>query len=267
MRKAFVRPALAAALLVTSASAADAARYTERFERVLPAGDAVEVRLTNTNGSVTVETWEQASVEIVAEKSLDSRSPADAKEVFDQLEIIVRDSDGRIEIETRQPRGSDGFFDWLFGRSRNASVRYQLRVPLGAELDVRTVNGSVTTEGAGGHQLLRSTNGRITVKAAQESVEAHTTNGSIQVELIAAPARLDVDLGSTNGSITLALPRDAGGRIAARTVNGSVRSELPLTIEGTVSRKRLSGELGAGGPGSIDLRTTNGSIRINRSTL
>lgn len=258
---------LATVVLTATTTTSRAARYTERFERVLPAPTDVEVRLANVNGSVSVETWDRASVEVVAEKSLHSRSRADAHEVFDKLEIVVVEREGRIEIETRQPKRSDGFFNWIFGRSRNASVRYELRVPQAARLTLRTVNGSVTTDGAGGGQLLRSTNGRITVRAAHDSVEAHTTNGSIQVELVETPGHLDVDLGSTNGSITLALPRGAGGRVAARTVNGSVRSELPLTIEGAASRKRLYGRLDASGPGSIDLRTTNGSIRINRSAL
>lgn len=260
-----VRAAVLAALaLMATTAATRAARYTERFERVLPASASVEVRLTNVNGSVSIATWDRASVEIVAEKSLDSRSRADADEAFDEIEIVVAERAGRIEIETRRPKHSHGFFDWIFGRSRNASVRYELRVPRLAALDLRTVNGNVTTDGAGGGQLLRSTNGKITVRAAHDSVEAHTTNGSIQVELVEAPARLDVDLGSTNGSITLALPGSAGGRVAARTVNGSVRSDLPLTLEGASSRRRLSGRLNAGGPGSIDLRTTNGSIRIHR---
>lgn len=259
-------PAALTLVLLTTTADARAARYSERFEQTFPASVGTELRLTNTNGSVSVEIWERDKIELVAEKSVDSRSRRDAEEVFDEIEIVVDQRGSRIEIETRQPSASDGFFDWLFGRSRSASVSYEIRVPAGVELALRTVNGSITTDGSG-RQTLRSTNGRITVEGARDAVEAHTTNGSIRVEVIEASDALEVDLGSTNGSITLAVPAGAGARIAARTVNGSVRSELPLTVEGAVSRKRLSGEINSGGPGSIELRTTNGSIRIERSRL
>ena len=66
---------------------------------------------------------------------------------------------------------------------------------------------------------------------------------------------------TTNGSITLTLPSDLRAGLTARTTNGSVQTDFPITVQGTFRKNRLEGEINGGGA-SIELRTTNGSIRI-----
>jgi DUF4097 and DUF4098 domain-containing protein YvlB len=256
---------LAALLLLGSQVAAVAERFTERFERTLDVPPGVELSLTNTNGHVEIETWDRTSVEIVAEKRVNVRDAQAAREALEKLRIAVREGDGRLEIETEYPSGAEGLFDRMFGRSSNASVQYELRVPRGAKLEIRTVNGSIETLDSDGTQRLRSTNGRIEVTAAASSVSAHTTNGAIDVELTSAERDPEIDLGTTNGSIRLHLPSDTRASLEARTVNGRVSTELPVTLEGSASRKRLRADLNGGGEGRIVLRTTNGSIRIFES--
>jgi len=262
MQAKSIRAVLLSTLIVLGAqSAAVAEKFTERFEQTYRVDAEVSIILSNTNGSISISVWDQDSVELVAEKRVSSRNAETAQEAFDELEIVINESTGRLEIETIHPSRMHGFFDWVFGRSANASVRYQLKVPRQAELAVRTVNGNVTTEGSGGGQELRSTNGRIEVESASRRVAAHTTNGSISVE-IRDDSAPEIELGTTNGSITLKLPTDASGSIEARTVNGSVKTDVPITLLGSASRKRIRGDFNGGDGGRVVLRTTNGSIRI-----
>lgn len=256
---------LAALLFAGVQTAALAERYTDRIEKTLATGADVEVSIGNTNGSVTVEAWDGDSVQLVAEKRVDASSARDAEDAFEDIEIIIREAEGRLEIETKLPSVSHGFMNWILGRSRSASVRYELRVPRGAELDLHTVNGHLATDGAAGRQRLQSTNGRIEVEAAENGVEARTTNGSIRVEVSEASSQPHIKLGSTNGGITLSVPTDIEGRINVRTVNGRVKTDLPVTVDGPISRKRLKGEINGGGGSHIELATTNGSIQISGS--
>jgi len=150
------RPRTLALLLLSSLvfqAPAWAERFTDRFERTYTTDTQVRVSVSNTNGSVTVAVWDRDAVELVAVKAVDSRSASDAREAFERLEIEVEESAGHLEIATRNPASSSGFFDWLLGRARNASVTYELRVPAGARLDLRTVNGNVGTDGAGEQRL------------------------------------------------------------------------------------------------------------------
>ena len=259
-------PLVAAFVALTLATAAaHAETATERFERTVSVSPGVEISLLNTNGNVEVVTWDQDSVEIVAEKRVKARSDSTAEEALEAIEIAVDESSGRLEIETRLPSSHTGVMSWLFGRHVDASVSYELRVPSSARLDVRTVNGSVRSDGPEGEQTLRSTNGRITVEDAGGSVRAHTTNGSINVEVIEAGADADIEATTTNGSITLHIPPDLRGRLEARTVNGSVRTDIPVKLDGSASKRRMNADLNGGGGAHIGLRTTNGSIRIHES--
>jgi len=54
-------------------------------------------------------------------------------------------------------------------------------------------------------------------------------------------------LETVNGSIKLYLPDQAGANVAAETVNGSIHTDFPLTVEGKFGPKRLNGVLGKGG--------------------
>ncbi len=85
----------------------------------------------------------------------------------------------------------------------------------------------------------------------------------IAAEIAETQSVLDIRLASTNGGLFLTVPDDAGGRLEARTVNGSVRTDLPVTVRGGSSRRSLNGELNGGGDGRIELKTTNGNIRIH----
>ena len=149
-------------------------------------------------------------------------------------------------------------------RDQAANVADQ-RVLVDIPVEIKLRSGTdrlVSTIGSEGPQRLRSTNGRIEVDDAQRGVDAHTTNGSIDVELARAADAPQIEIGTTNGSITLHLPGDAQGSLEARTVNGTVRTDLPLTVHGSHSKRRVDADLNGGGEGRIVLRTTNGSIRI-----
>ncbi len=255
----------AAFVAVALAGAAHADTATDRFEKTVSVSPGVEISLHNTNGHVEVVTWDRDAVEIVAEKRVRARSDSTAAEALEAIEIAVEESGGRLEIETRLPSSHTGVMSWLFGRHVDASVSYELKVPSSARLDVRTVNGSVHSDGPEGEQTLRSTNGRITVEDAGGSVRAHTTNGSINVEVTEAGSDADIEATTTNGSNTVHIPSDLRGRLEARTVNGSVRTDIPVKLDGSASKRRMNADLNGGGNTHIGLRTTNGSIRIRES--
>jgi DUF4097 and DUF4098 domain-containing protein YvlB len=61
--------------------------------------------------------------------------------------------------------------------------------------------------------------------------------------------------------VTVNLPAGVDASVRADTLNGSVRSEFPITVQGTVSPRRLRGTIGNGGR-ELRLSTVNGSIRL-----
>ena len=70
-----------------------------------------------------------------------------------------------------------------------------------------------------------------------------------------------VHIGTNNGPITLRMAEGTNARISARTSNASIDTDFEVRAQGELSRNRLEGAIGSGGP-LIDLSTSNGSIHL-----
>jgi hypothetical protein len=68
-------------------------------------------------------------------------------------------------------------------------------------------------------------------------------------------------LATSGGSITLHLTSDARVDIDASASGGRVHSDLPVQVEGEISRSRLRGEINGGGP-LLRLHSSGGGVRI-----
>ena len=65
----------------------------------------------------------------------------------------------------------------------------------------------------------------------------------------------------SGGGITVSLDPSAALEIDAASSGGSVTVDLPLTVQGKLSRNAVRGTLGGGGE-LLKLRTSGGGIRI-----
>jgi DUF4097 and DUF4098 domain-containing protein YvlB len=64
-----------------------------------------------------------------------------------------------------------------------------------------------------------------------------------------------------NGSVSLTAPPNFSAKVEASTHNGSIDTDLPITVTGEVTKKELTGTIGEG-EGKLYLETYNGSIKI-----
>jgi DUF4097 and DUF4098 domain-containing protein YvlB len=66
-----------------------------------------------------------------------------------------------------------------------------------------------------------------------------------------------------NGSVTLEVPSNFSGELEMETVNGSLQSDFPVTMQGRFNPRHLRAKIGEGGP-TIHLRTVNGSVELKK---
>ncbi len=266
--------------LVLLSTAAQAETLTEKFAKTYPLAANGSLSLENVNGNVTFEAWDRAEVQVDAEKKVKAGSTEDARKIMSQLRIDVQAEPSAIHIETRMPKKEDtGFWGMLFGGGDiSAGVTYRVKLPRGTIVEADNVNGNVRLAGTSGTGRIETTNGRIEVEEtegalvlsstnggiklvrAEGAVKASTTNGNIQAELTRVPADRDLGFSSTNGSVTVQLPRDARLSVDAATTNGGINSDFDLA-RGEARRNRLTGDINGGG-GTLRIRTTNGSVHI-----
>ena len=146
-----------------------------------------------------------------------------------------------------------GWSDWFnFGSTR---VRFDLQVPRGYPVELRTSGGRIDVRGLTASVRAATSGGSVAVQDVTGTVDAHTSGGSIEAERLNGPTRLttsgggiavtdstgDLDVHTSGGSIQI---RNVDGRVAAHTSGGGIRVEL---------RANRGVTLGTAG-GSITLR-------------
>ena len=246
--------------IVFAAASAGATTLDQTFDRTYDVHPGARVVLDNVNGRVTVTAWNQPRVRVRAEQHVESRDNAAAKKTMASLVNVSADANG-LRIHTNHPKNTDGFFAWLAGMNIETRVNYEIVVPRSMNLDLETVNGTVTASNVNGVLRFSTTNGRIIVERCAGELEASTTNGGIAAELLTVVPGRPVRLSTTNGRIMVALPRTIAARLDAGTSNGSINSDIPVLTRSS-DRHSLRGTINGGGPAELRLHTTNGSIEI-----
>jgi Toastrack DUF4097 len=217
--------------------------------------DGGRVEIANVNGRIEIEAWDGNTVDVRAERIGKGTTPDAAKRMLDRIEIREEVTPARVRLETKVARATG----WL---GSGAEVRYVVKVPAGAEIDVETVNGGIEVSGVRGPVTAETTNGGVTARRIAGPIDASTTNGGVDVDVDEVAER-GIELGCTNGGINLRLPRDSKATVSARITNGGIAADgLDLELTGQASRRRLEGRLNGGGP-RIVLAGTNGGIRIS----
>ncbi len=233
-------------LLLFSANLVVAATEERITHQTFALNESGTVDLSNVNGDVTIRGWDKKEVDMTATK----RAPA---EYLDLIEIEIDSTPARLSIETKYPRGR---------KESNVSVTYELMVPKHAVLDaIHTVNGSIDISGVEGEIKINTVNGSAEIDGSKSELDAETVNGRITAKWADFPKQGDVNLRTVNGGLKLHLPDNANADVKASSMNGSIRADFPITVQGRFVSRSLSGRIGAGGT-SIDLETVNGSIDI-----
>ena len=172
------------------------------------------------------------------------------------------------------------------GNSRVNTSNGSLRLArIRGNFEATSSNGAVEVNDADGSLNLRTSNGSVHAEHVVGDMEAETSNGAIHVHLSdtqsSRPIRLSTSNGSvelqmdtsrqndiiastSNGGITVRMPGSANADLhAATSSTGSIHSDFEILTHGMLSRHRLDGKIGGGGP-RYELTTSNGSIRLVR---
>lgn len=203
------------------------------------------------NGGVRVFGWDRDGVQVTARMQAQARTDAAARELLSRVKIVADD---------RSVRADGPSTNW---DDEGWSVSYYVNVPRRFDLDLEAHNGGLTVEGVSGKLSLDTHNGGVALVGVGGDVRANTQNGSLNVQLTGNKWDGEgLDAVTRNGSVRLAVPEQYAANLETGTVNGSIRTDIPVTLSGRISRQ-LNIPLGGGGR-TIRAMTTNGSVQITR---
>lgn len=226
-------------------------RACEMREMNLPATGALNVDAAP-NGGVSVKAWSQKGVLVRAKVEAWGDSKSQAESRLNEVRIET----GGNKVSATGPK--------TLGRTYY-SVSYEVFVPARTDLDLHSTNGGIAISGVNGTIAANTTNGGLKLAGLAGKVTAHTTNGGVKVMLAGNAWQGEgFDVSTTNGGVDIQVPAEYSARLEARTTNGGFRSDLPVTVEGKYTNKRVNATLGKGGA-LVKVVTTNGGIRLNKA--
>ncbi|MDX1388016.1 MAG: hypothetical protein R3344_02445 [Acidobacteriota bacterium] len=172
--------------------------------------------------------------------------------------IRVNDLDGPVNAGTS---GGSITIDSIGGDAKISTSGGNIR---GAHVDgavtAGTSGGSISLSDVKGDLSAETSGGSISIAEAGGVVDAQTSGGSVTVEFAQGNQR-GGSLKTSGGGIRVTLDGAANLDLDAHCSGGSVKTDLPVTVVGDLSKNTLKGALGAGGS-TLKMRTSGGSIRI-----
>lgn len=110
---------------------------------------------------------------------------------------------------------------------------------------------------------ISSSRGNVSYKhATTAELTAHSSRGSIDISYApSAQPEIIADVSASRGNIDFAIPPAFSGNVDLSVNRGSVKSNVPITITGQISKERISGTIGQG-KGNLRLHSSRGSIKI-----
>jgi Putative adhesin len=261
--------------------------HAEDYVKSFTVANRASVRVDTNDGSVSVTTGDTQQVEFRVEYH--------GYVLNKSLEIESNQQGDQVELTARIPH------KWHFSIGAIRTLRIEVRMPKNADLQVRTGDGSIKANDLSGTIDLRSGDGSLTVSALKGAVSLHTGDGSIDGRdldgkcdavsgdgRIRLAGRFDVlsarsgdgsvgvdalhgskldsgwSITSGDGSIDVALPGDLPVNIDASTGDGHISSDIPITMEGIISKSRVRGKMNGGGS-TLTIHTGDGSIHLKQA--
>jgi len=211
----------------------------------------VRIRLENVSGRILVTPSQSNVVDISAVKH------ASNQDALSKIAVLIA-RDGRpinnVQIRTHYLRDSKG----------DGSVEYTLSVPRRAVLRLSNITGSIMASGFANDVTVTDVAGNVTVQNIDGNLEVRTVNGGILASLARFTDDRRVTLYAVTGPVSLAIPRDAGAVVKARSVSGEFHSDFPLSVKSEMIGSEVNGRIG-NGDGWINLETVSGSMELKSS--
>lgn len=153
-------------------------------------------------------------------------------------DVEVGDIEGTVDVRTGD---GDVFMGEVTGPRLNLSSAdgdlVARRIEVG-EVDIRSSDGDIRVDGLSG-------GARVT-----------TSDGDVDIHLLVVG---DTEVRTGDGNVTLYTPDGLNAEVYLE--GEDVEVDMPVTVRGRISERRVEGTIGAGGP-RLSVTTGDGSVRL-----
>ncbi len=289
--------------LLISVITIQAAEYTFENQKIIEIAEPLTINLEMFKGKVTVIGNQSDKVIIEAVKIIRASNRDEAEEVADHIEIKVTPDNNHINIVTNYLKmisRSKSFWNKFLGTSgaeAYGAVDYFISVPpqtsisitgMETEIEISSLEGdvqiknstgsfhaeyiygsmtvsqpigSIALDWIEGDIRIKSNSSRIRIKQVKGAIDIATYSGEVHIETELDSPK-DYFIETTSGKVIFSVPTLAAGELKVETETGKIATQVPVIVK-SVSRKKLVGKFGDGGP-TIHIVSTTGDVDVNQ---
>ncbi|MHC4389130.1 MAG: DUF4097 family beta strand repeat-containing protein [Planctomycetota bacterium] len=223
-------------------------------------------------GSIKVVGGDVTDCRVKADISAQAPTDEEAKQLAEEVKIKITPLGKTLNIAVDKPKTRNNCcigvsFDIIVPQKTNieCSTSYgsiKLR-DLHADINARTSFASIESEDTHGSVKLETSFGKIRCRNITSSdINAKSSFG--EIDIACSPdttPQVNADITTSYGDIDFKTPPGFVGQIDLETSFGSIKTDLPITVKGVISKDKIRGVIGEG-DGKIRLETSFGSIKI-----
>ena len=291
MEKLMMRTILAAgalALAIGGAGVTAAPVRADDWSKTYQVNGRADVHVSTDDGDVFVTGGDQKQIDVHV-------ITQGYKIASSEVRIEESQNGDQVTVSVKLPH-----LNWSLWGGRHKSIRVEVHVPRDLDLEVQTSDGSVTAQDLSGRIQFSTGDGNVTASAIRGQIRLHTGDGHIEgtnfdgaleadtgdgnlrisgrfdsLELKTGDGNIDGQVGSGSkvakawrihsgdGHIELRIPADLAADVDAKTGDGSITVNIPLTINGSLSHSSVHGKLNGGGQ-TLSISSGDGSIRLEK---
>jgi len=235
------------AILAASSALMMGAAHASNFQQQVAADPRGEVDISNIAGEIVISGWDRPAVSVTADVPSDSGR--------------VRLTGGNGHTSVCVTYGSKSCNAPGFFRS-GGSVRIEVHVPRGSQLDVSGVSAEIISRDVTGSQHLHTVSGDIDAGLGSGDDDVNSVSGTVRLHGSGQDGTLNVNSVSGDLSVT-----GVAGELEARTVNGTLRADISparlVRLNTTSGDIALRAQLASGG--SVETETVSGDQKLDVS--
>ncbi len=262
-------------------------------QRELPTASINSISIDNINGPITIKTWKKNSIFLKTTKRAKKEEDLHLIKIVidasatDHLAITTKHINqklaGLVEYELIIPASLDVTVN--ISENGNASIKNvhgSINVVTNDNIAIsnsknlvsaRTLKkGTIYVANALGPVDAHTHHGNITGENIAHSFNAHSTSGKVSIAYKKLPSTSTIDVNTTSGNITLALPSNTNAEIKGHTTHGTLLSDHVITLKPYATqlnsfawnkfKKEVDGTIGTG-QATIALHSIKGNVKIN----
>jgi len=239
------------ALLLSVFAVPVQAKVIEKVTKTFEVNSNSQFFINNINGSIEIKQWTKNEIGIEASKEADSQND------LDNMKVKMSHSSNKVTVETEYIEQNSHHYG-------SGSVDFIISLPIEmADTHVELVNGSLAISTLSGDLAAQLVNGSIKVNQLAGNAKLQSVNGSIKATYYKLDDNVqDIDISTVNGSVKLNLPKSINAKVEAETMHGSLKSDFGLSIDKSMfTGKTMEGQMGSGDI-QIAIESVNGSIKV-----